>query len=114
MEDPSYKEWVAAEHLRSEELNQQHAARLAEMATSHDDLSPQERAERDAHLVKSSDDLIREAEGRPHPPEGHDVRDFRSPAMQRAIDEAVGPDVDREALKAEIKAELLTELRDVE
>lgn len=39
--------------------------------------TPQEIAEETAHLVKSSDDLVREAEGREHPVEGHDVRDYR-------------------------------------
>lgn len=39
-------------------------------------LTPQQRAERDAHKVKASDDLTREAEGREHPAEGHDVREL--------------------------------------
>lgn len=42
---------------------------------SDEQLTAQQRAERDAHLVKSTDDLGREAAGKPHPVEGHDVRD---------------------------------------
>lgn len=75
------------------------------------DLSPQERAERDAHLVVSSDQLMRRAAGRPDPEEGHDVGEYLRENYPTTL-EGVGPDpADREALKAEIKAELLAELR---
>lgn len=73
-----------------------------------DDLSPQQRAERDVGKVVTSDMIARAEAGRPEPPEGHDVRDY----LQRPDpSEVVGPDPDRDALKAEIKAELLAELR---
>ena len=39
--------------------------------------SPEQIAEETAGDVKASDDLAREAAGRPHPEEGHDVRDYR-------------------------------------
>jgi hypothetical protein len=70
------------------------------------DLSPQERAERDAHLVVSSDQLMRRAAGRPDPEEGHDVGEYM---REHYPVPETGPD-EREALKAEIKAELLAEL----
>lgn len=110
MTDPAYEAWAAEERQRSEDLNRRHEARLAEQnRPSDDDLSPQERAERDAHLVKSSDDMMREAAGKPHPPEGHDVREWHPELFETDTE---GPDpIDREALKAEIKAELLAELR---
>lgn len=76
--------------------------------TNDDDLSPQQRAERDAHLVVSSDMLMRKAAGQPEPEEGHDVGEWMR--EHHPMPETEGPD-DREALKAEIKAELLAELK---
>jgi hypothetical protein len=78
--------------------------------TDDDDLSPQQRAERDAHLVESSDQVIRRLEGREDPPEGHDISD---PKWRRgpAPGAGVGPDLDREALKAEIIAEIIAEMQ---
>jgi hypothetical protein len=111
MTQPSYEQWEAEERQRSEDLNRRHAARLAEMQRETDDdgLTPDQRAERDAHLVKSTDDLIREAEGIPHPEPGHDVNDYRPEQFAGLIGEGPEP-IDRDALKAEIKAELLEEL----
>lgn len=40
------------------------------------DKTPQQLAEENAANVKASDDLVREAAGKPHPVEGHDVRDL--------------------------------------
>lgn len=108
MTNPSYEQWAAEERRRSEELNERHAERLAEMGRSDDDLTPQQRAERDAHLVVSSDQLVRRAEGREDPEEGHDVAEWA--AERWPISEAQGPEpIDREALKAEILAELRDE-----
>jgi len=111
MSNPSYEQWAADEQRRSDELNERHAERLAERArAAHDDaLTADQRAERDAHLVVSSDQLIRRAEGREDPPEGHDVTD---PRWRRHVpQEAEGPEpVDRETLKAEIMAEIRAEL----
>ena len=39
--------------------------------------TPQQIAEETAGDVRSSDDMLRESEGREHPVEGHDVRDYR-------------------------------------
>jgi hypothetical protein len=110
MENLSPEQWAAEERRRSEELNRQHEARLTELRATDDDLTVQQRAERDAHLVVSSDQLIRRAEGREDPPEGHDITD---PQWRRGpVFEPQGPEpVDREALKAEIKAEIKAELR---
>ena len=74
-----------------------------------DGLTPQERAERDAHLVRSSDDLTRAAAGIETPEDGHDVRDYR-PEIYETL-KAEGPEpIDREALKAELLAEIRGEL----
>ena len=52
--------------------------------------TPDEIAEQTVDQVKASDDVAREAEGREHPAEGHDVRDYR-PIDGTAADVADNP-----------------------
>jgi len=71
-----------------------------------DNLSPQERAERDAHLVKSTDDLAREAAGIPHPEPGHDAGEYLRRTHPALYAEPEGPSLEQrlEEMQARIDA----------
>lgn len=103
------QQWEADERTRMAENDRRHAERLAELNAA-PAVDPQELAERNAHLVMSSDMIARREAGVPDPGEGHDVAEWAAERWPLP-EPAEGPEpVDREALKAEIKAELRAEL----
>lgn len=104
---PTPEQWEAEVRRREQELNERHQARLDEL---HADPQPLDNETPEAiAAVKSSDDLMREAAGIPHPEPGHDVTEWLD---QRYPDRGEAYGSDRDALKEEIKAELLAELRE--
>ncbi len=105
---PTPEQWEAEERRRSQELNEQHEARLKELR-SDTTVRDNETSEAVA-AVKSSDDMMREAAGIPHPEPDHNVTEWLDERYpDRHVVAEPGP-IDRDALKAEIKAELLLEI----